>query len=132
MATADPIRVLVVDDQSDARFLIGVILGDHDDMQIVAEAGSAAEALEQFDAAAPDVAIVDLRMPAVDGLELSRLLLERRPDLPIAILTSIVDEYIERQALEAGARVCASKEEFDALPDIVRALAGRENQAPGT
>jgi DNA-binding NarL/FixJ family response regulator len=125
MATSDPIRVMVVDDQSDVRFLIGVILGDHADMRIVAEAASAAEALDRFDEAEADVAIVDLRMPAVDGLELCGQLLARRPDLPIAILTSMVDEYIEAQALGAGARLCASKEDFDQLPQVVRTLAGR-------
>jgi DNA-binding NarL/FixJ family response regulator len=126
MAAADrPIRVMVVDDHEDARFLIGVILGDHEDVQIVASAASAAEALELFDAAEPDVAIVDLRMPAVDGLELCGMLLARSPELPVGIVTSIVDEHIEAQALAAGARTCASKEDFDALPDVVRRLAGR-------
>jgi CheY-like chemotaxis protein len=64
-------------------------------------------------------------MPGTDGFELTRRLLSRRPGFPIALLTSIVDEYIEAQALEAGAAVCWSKERFGELPDVVRRLAGR-------
>ena len=120
-----PIRVMVVDDQSDVRFLVGVILGEHDDMQIVAEAPGADEALAALDAAAPDVAVVDARMPRIDGYELTARLLERRPQLLIALLTSIVDEVIEEQARAAGAHACASKADFDALPGVIRSLAGR-------
>jgi len=83
----------------------------------------AREALDQVDDARPDVAIVDIRMPIVDGFELSRRLLERRPDLPIALLTSMVDEVIEEKAEAAGARLVADKADFDALPDLVRRLA---------
>jgi DNA-binding NarL/FixJ family response regulator len=124
MAADEPIRVMVVDDQEDVRFLVGVILGDHADLRIVAEAATAEAALAGFDAAAPDVAIVDARMPIVDGFELARRMLERRPELPIALLTSMVDEVVEAQAREAGVRAVASKADFDALPDLVRRLAG--------
>ena len=122
MAADDPIRVMVVDDQSDTRFLIGVILGDHPDLPVVAEAATAAEALERFDEAAPDVTVVDARMPVTDGFELARELLARRPDLPIVLLTSLVDEVVEEQARDAGIRAVASKGDFDALPDLVRRL----------
>jgi DNA-binding NarL/FixJ family response regulator len=123
MAADDPIRVMVVDDQEDVRFLIGVILGDHGDMVIVADAPTAAEALERFDDAAPDVVIVDARMPVVDGFELAREMLVRRPSLPVALLTTVVDERIEEQAEASGVRAVLSKGEFDALPDVVRELA---------
>jgi DNA-binding NarL/FixJ family response regulator len=125
MAAGDSIRVMVVDDASDVRFLVRVILGDHEDLEIVAEAATAQEALDAFDDAAPDVAIVDARMPMVDGYELSRELLIRRPGFPIALLTSVVDDIIEAEAAAAGVAAVASKADFDALPGIVRRLAGR-------
>src|SRR6266536_6153610 len=125
VATADPIRVMVVDDQSDLRFLVGVILGDHADIAIVAEADGAASALEQLEQTAPEVAIVDARMPIVDGYELTQRLLQLRPQMRIALLTSIVDEVIEDEARAAGAAACVSKGDFDALPDVVRGLVGR-------
>ena len=124
MSADDPIRVMVVDDHEDVRFIVGVILGDHEDISLVAQAASAREALAQVDDAAPDVAIVDVRMPIVDGFELSRQLLARRPELPIALLTSMVDEKVRAEAASAGARAVADKADFDALPDLVRRLAG--------
>jgi two-component system response regulator DesR len=123
MATGEPIRVMVVDDQEDMRFILGVILGDHADLALVAQAASATEALAAFDEAAPDVAIVDARMPITDGYELSRMLLERRPDLPIAILTAHVDDEVQAAAAAAGVQVVASKADFETLPDLVRGMA---------
>jgi DNA-binding NarL/FixJ family response regulator len=125
MADSDRVRVMVVDDQSDVRYLIGLILGEHPDIEIVAEADGAAAALALLDDAAPDVAVLDARMPITDGFELVPQLVERLPDLRIALLTSIVDEVVEEQARAAGAHACASKADFDALPDLVRRLAAR-------
>ena len=113
---------MVVDDQPDTRFLIKVILGDHDDIEVVAEAEGAVAALEALDGAAPDVALVDARMPLVDGYELTRELSVRAPRLRVALMTSIVDDIIEAQARIAGAVMCVSKGDLDALPDIVRGL----------
>ena len=123
MAGGEPIRVMLVDDQEDIRFIVGVILGDHDDISLVAGVATAREALDCFDAMAPDVAIVDVRMPIVDGFELTGMLLERRPELPVALLTSLVDDGIRRQAQAVGARTVADKADFYALPDLVRQLA---------
>ena len=118
------IRVLVVDDQADVRFLVRIILDDHADLEVVGEADGADAALDGLDAARPDVAIVDARMPRIDGYELTGRLLELRPDLRIALLTSIVDEFIEERARDAGAHACVSKADFDALPGVIRQLAG--------
>jgi DNA-binding NarL/FixJ family response regulator len=117
------VRVMVVDDAADARFLIALVLGDADGIEVVAEAEGADAALEQLDAAAPDVALVDARMPAIDGYELTGMLLERRPGIRVALLTSVVDAVVEQKAREAGAIACLSKGDMDQLPDAVRALA---------
>jgi DNA-binding NarL/FixJ family response regulator len=120
-----PIRVMVVDDASDARFLIGLVLGDADDIEVVADTDGAASALAALADAAPDVALVDARMPAVDGFELAPQLLARAPGLRVALLTSMVDSVIEGRARDAGAQACLSKGDLDGLPAAVRALAGR-------
>ena len=124
MAATNPVRVMVIDDQADVRFLVGLILGDHPDIDLVAEADGADEALAKLAETAPDVALLDARMPKMDGFELAPRLLERDPQLRIALLTSLVDDDIEERAREAGAHACASKADFDALPDLVRRLAG--------
>src|SRR4051794_20379921 len=62
MEARDPVRVMVVDDQADVRFLIGVILEEHDDLELVAEADGAPAALALAAGTAPDVALLDARM----------------------------------------------------------------------
>jgi DNA-binding NarL/FixJ family response regulator len=118
----EPVRVMVVDDASDARFLIALMLREADGIEVVSEADGADSALAALDQAAPDVALVDARMPAVDGYQLTGMLLERRPDLLVALLTSVVDSVIVAQAREAGAAACWSKAELEELPDQIRAL----------
>lgn len=120
----EPVRVMVVDDAADARFLISLVLGDSEGVEVVAEAEGIDEAMSALDGGAkPDVALVDARMPAVDGYELTGLLLERLPGLRIAMLTSVVDAAVEAKALEAGAHACFSKAEMDGLGDRVVMLA---------
>lgn len=118
----EPIRVMVVDDAADARFLVSLILRDAEGIDVVAEADSADTALERLDGI--DVVLCDARMPMVDGYELTRRMLAVRPGLRVALLTSVVDTVIESQAREAGAAAAWSKGDMDALPDRIRALAG--------
>jgi DNA-binding NarL/FixJ family response regulator len=125
MAAPDPVRVMVIDDQADVRFLVGLILADHEDIEVVAEAEGGEAALARIAESAPDVALLDARMPIMDGYELAPRLLERAPGLRIALLTSLVDELVEEKAKAAGAHATASKADFDALPALVRRLAAR-------
>jgi DNA-binding NarL/FixJ family response regulator len=118
-----PIRVMVVDDAADARFLITLVLGDAEGIEVVAEADGAERALELLPDLELDLVLVDARMPAVDGYQLTRMLLERRPGLRIALLTSVVDSVVQSDATEAGAVACWSKAELDRLADQIRALA---------
>lgn len=119
----EPVRVMVVDDAADVRFLIRLVLGDASGVEVVAEAEGAEQALAALEAANPDVALVDARMPGMDGYELTGALLERRPQLRVVMLTSLVDGVVERQAREAGARACLSKAELDGLGGRLVALA---------
>ena len=118
----ESVRVMVVDDAADARFLIGLLLGEAGGIAVVAEADGGEAALAALDGAAPDVALVDARMPGMDGYELTGALLARRPSLRVALLTSVVDDVVEQQAREAGAHACWSKADLEALPDAVLAL----------
>lgn len=119
----EPVRVMVVDDAADARFLAALMLRDHGDIEVVAEADGAVSALDRLEAAAPRVALVDARMPLVDGYELTGQLLALRPDLRVAILTSVVDEVVEARARAAGAHACWSKADLEQLPEMIRGLA---------
>jgi DNA-binding NarL/FixJ family response regulator len=98
------ITVLLADDQALVRAGFRMILEAQPDIEIVGEAGNGAEAVEQARRLRPDVVLMDIRMPDVDGLEATRRLLDGSADGPrVLILTTFdLDEYIY-EALRAGA-----------------------------
>jgi DNA-binding NarL/FixJ family response regulator len=99
------IRVLLVDDQALVRGGFAAILGAADDIEIVGEAGDGHEAIEQVRATSPDVVLMDIRMPRLDGLDATRLLAAdpATADVRIVILTTFeLDEYVF-EALRSGA-----------------------------
>jgi DNA-binding NarL/FixJ family response regulator len=97
------IRVLVADDQSMVRAGFRMLLGGEDDIDVVAEAGDGREAVEKAARFEPNVVLMDIRMPDVDGLQATREILAANPGARILILTTFdLDEYIY-EALSAGA-----------------------------
>lgn len=99
-----PIRILLADDHPSLRTGLASILNAHDNLTVVAEAGSGREALELAANTNPDVMILDLRMPDGDGIETTRLLMEKNPESRILILTTYDSEEDIFNALDAGAR----------------------------
>ena len=127
-----PVRVLVVDDHADVRVLLRVILEDAGDaLEFAGEAAGAHEALDALAELEPDVVVLDARMPEVDGFEAARMLLERRPGLPILLCSAIVDDEVRSQAGQAGIAACLSKDHFDAVPQIALELADGGAAPPG-
>jgi len=98
------VRVLIVDDQALVRAGFRMILESEPDVEIVGEAGDGAEALEAARELSPDVILMDIRMPNLDGLEATRRLLETPGEAPrVLMLTTFdLDEYVY-EALRAGA-----------------------------
>jgi DNA-binding NarL/FixJ family response regulator len=99
------VRVLIVDDQALVRAGFRMILESEEEIEIVGEAGDGAEALEAARELAPDVILMDIRMPNLDGLEATRRLLEQQPTEGPRVLmltTFDLDEYVY-EALRAGA-----------------------------
>ena len=98
------VRVLIVDDQALVRAGFRMILESEPDVEIVGEAGDGAEALEAARELTPDVILMDIRMPNLDGLEATRRLLETPGEAPrVLMLTTFdLDEYVY-EALRAGA-----------------------------
>jgi DNA-binding NarL/FixJ family response regulator len=97
------IRVALVDDQTIVRAGLARILSPEDGFEVVAEAGDGREAVEQLPGLAPDVILMDVRMPVLDGIEATKLLRESSPDTAVLILTTFGEDEVLWGALEAGA-----------------------------
>jgi DNA-binding NarL/FixJ family response regulator len=154
-----PIRVILADDQPLIRTGLRVLINDAPDIEVVGEAGTGAEAVRLAAAHTPDVAVMDIRMPEMDGIEATRRITEATDATRVVMLTTFDDDEYVYSALRAGAsgflvkdmaldsildavRVAASGDaiiapsvtrkliaEFALRPEVAAAAAGRGNKA---
>jgi CheY-like chemotaxis protein len=115
-------KLLIVDDEPENIELLTRRLSRRG--FAVAGATSAEEALAKAAAEAPDVILMDIKMPVVDGFEAAPLLLERRPGQKILLCSALVDDTVRARAAAAGIAACVSKDDLEAIPRIARELAG--------
>lgn len=114
------IRVMCVDDHPLVRKGVASILANEPDMELVAEASDGREAVEKFHELHPDVVLMDLRMPQMDGTEATRAIRGEDPDARIIALTSYDGDQDIYRALEAGVRGYILKEMVHS--EIVKAI----------
>jgi DNA-binding NarL/FixJ family response regulator len=101
---SDPIRILIVDDHPLLREGIVSMVEKQADMAIVAQASSGAEALEVFAQHRPDITLMDLRLPGIDGVDAMAAILSRFPEAKMIILTTFGGDAQIVRAFRAGAR----------------------------
>ncbi|MBO0890992.1 MAG: response regulator transcription factor [Acidothermales bacterium] len=117
--------VFLLDDHEVVRYGVRVLLQDQPDIEVVGEGATAAEALARVPALRPDVAVLDVRLPDGNGVEVCRELRDRMPGLACIMLTSFADDDAMLQAVLAGASGYLLKEVRGAsVVDAVRAVAG--------
>jgi DNA-binding NarL/FixJ family response regulator len=97
------VRVLVVDDHPAFRKALTSALRLVEDIEVAGEAGGGVAACEGAASLEPDVVLMDLSMPDLDGIGAMKRIHESKPDLPVVILTAHADPGVEREAREAGA-----------------------------
>ena len=126
------IRILAVDDHVLVRQGISVLLGTEPDMTLVAEASNGREAVQQFRAHRPDVTIMDLQMPEMNGLDAITAIRGEFPDAKIIVLTTYKGDVQILRALKAGARGYLLKSTIHKeLTETIRAVhAGKKALSP--
>lgn len=114
------VRVIVADDQTAVREALATVLDLQPGLEVVAMARDGGEAVQAAEDHSPDVVLMDLNMPRMDGVEATRLLTERFPGVAVVVLTTFADEEYVLAALGAGARGYLTKE--SGRQDIARAV----------
>lgn len=132
MSGRQQIRILIVDDHPILRGGIAAVLGCEDDMSIAGEAANGIEALEKFKALGPDITLMDLQMPGMNGIETIKVIRKERPDARIIVLTTYSGDMQASKALRAGASGYLLKSMLmDELAETIRAVhAGRRRVPP--
>jgi DNA-binding NarL/FixJ family response regulator len=120
------IRVLIADDQSLVRAGFRLVLENHADLEVVGEAANGNQAVHSAGRLAPDIVLMDIRMPELDGIAATRQITARHPTRVLVLTTYDLDEYVY-DALQAGASGFLLKDTPPAqLADGIRAVAGGE------
>ncbi len=117
------VRLLVVEDTDHVRGMLVDMLGLHG-FDVVGQAANGTEAVGRSQELEPDVVIMDLRMPGIDGLEAARRIRDVRPDQQVILYSAYIDNAVEKRAKEAGIAVCIPKlSGVEALAREISALA---------
>jgi NarL family two-component system response regulator LiaR len=128
----DPIKIVLVDDHQVLRSGLKYIIDVIDDLEVVAEASNGIEAVKKCAELLPDVVLMDLLMPEMDGVEATRIILRENPRIRVIALTSFKEEEKIQAALEAGAVSYLTKDiTIDDLSEAVhKAYAGIPTLSP--
>jgi NarL family two-component system response regulator LiaR len=132
LSDSKPIRVILVDDHAVVRSGLAAFLLVYDDLELVGEAGSGEEAIRQCEQIQPDVVLMDLVMPGMDGAAATHVIRERWPSIQILALTSFKEKELVEGALRAGAIGYLLKNvSADDLAEAIRAARdGQSTLAP--
>ncbi len=124
-------RVLIVDDVEWVRGALAVVLSVHDDMQVVGEAANGRDAVSLCGTVWPDVVLMDLILPVMDGVTAIRLIRQEYPQIQCVGLTGSSDPALKQRAVDAGAFCCLFKtSSTDEIVDCIRAAKASATSSP--
>ena len=124
MTDPGEIRLVVVDDSEEVRLLARLALDGTDGIHVVAEAADGAEGLQVVDEAHPDVVVLDVAMPVMDGLQALTEIGRRHPEIPVVMFSGFSDSHLAPQALALGAVAYVEKSgDIDVLTREIRRAA---------
>ncbi len=127
----DPIRVLIIDDHRMFADALQLLLGGEDDIDVPAAASTAEEALEISGTMQPDVVLMDIDLPGIDGIEATRILRQRQPQARVVIITAYQQPDVIAAAIDAGASGYVPKTHAaDELVSVIRRAAAGEMVLP--
>ena len=132
MMATQPIRVMIVDDHAVVRSGLAAFLQAYDDLALAGEARNGDEAVQVCSQIHPDVVLMDLVMPGLDGVAATQIIRQNNPDVQVVVLTSFKDETMVQKALRAGAIGYLLKDmQADELAEAIRlAHAGQSILSP--
>lgn len=132
METTQPVRVMLVDDHNVVRSGLATFLTAYDDLELVGEARNGLEAVKICQEKRPDVILMDLMMPEMDGIAATRAILAEYPEIKIIAMTSFEEESLVQGVLAAGAISYLLKNvTSDELANAIRAASlGRSTLSP--
>lgn len=123
MSTADDIRVMLVDDSNTIRFMLGALLDETSGLRMCATAEDGEAAVTEALANRPDVIVMDMQMPGIDGLDAAREILQRWPEARIIMNTAYDDDSLKQAAEAAGAAAYFTKDQRPIeLVEIIRTV----------
>ena len=126
-----PIRILTADDHPLLRYGLATLVGAEPDMELVAQASTGPEAIEQFRLHQPDVTLMDLQMPGMNGIEAMIVIRSEFPNARIIVLTTYAGDVQVTRALQAGARAYILKGRLAGeLLDTIRAVHAGQRRIP--
>jgi two-component system, NarL family, response regulator DesR len=118
------VRVLLVDDSATVRRMLRLVLAGTTGIEIVGEAPEAEQALELVKRLCPDLVVMDWQMPGMNGVDATRLIRQRHPEVSVVGFTSSGEPSVHERFLEAGASAVFAKEQALELGTYLKALAG--------
>ena len=133
MITTNPTRVLIADDNDSTRSGLAIFLEAFDDLKLVGQATNGLEALQLCEQVQPDVVLMDLVMPEMDGIAATRAIRQSFPGIQVVVLTGFGNQELATGAVRAGAAAFLLKNtSIDELANAIRAARGASqlNRSP--